>query len=180
MPSLRSGSASWPTSSLPPGRTGPCPTRAAQPARDLVRNGRLDRQDLDIVRGDWYTARQSARPCGVALSGDTNSDGCTDAVDLQAQLAAQGQATAAPAAPMALAALNLTFAVTSTADTPDAATRRRHLRRLAGLLHPARGDDRGRLLPGRRPHRVRPARYRAGPHPAHQPAAHHQLDATAP
>ena len=99
------------------------PTSAAQATREFVIDGRFNSQDLDAVRGDWY-ARLPGHACGMGVGSDANSDGCVDVVDLQAQLAAQGQATAAasaPTAPTAVAALNVTFVVNSTADTPDAA-----------------------------------------------------------
>lgn len=103
------------------------PTRAAGPARKLVGNGKINAQDLDAVRGDWYTAHETAAVCGRDRLGDANSDRCVDVVDLQAELAALGtlgtRSALVPSAsrPAALpATLNHTFVVTSTADTPDA------------------------------------------------------------
>jgi CSLREA domain-containing protein len=106
-------------------RTAPVPTwdatplRTPGPARDLLADGRLDRQDLDATRIGWDTARVTGSICGPAsrLTGDANGDGCVDVVDLQAELAAQGLSRPAAAAVTG----NLTFTVVSTADTPDAA-----------------------------------------------------------
>lgn len=99
------------------------PTRAASAVHKLVGRGKINAQDLDAVRGDWYTAHETGSVCGRDRLGDANADGCVDAVDLQAELAARGtRAVSASAAPQGTlpATLNHTFVVNSTSDTPDA------------------------------------------------------------
>ena len=106
-------------------RSAPVPAWDATPrsvpvaARDLLADGRVDRQDIDAARIGWDAARMAGAVCGSAgrLTGDANGDGCVDIVDVQAELAAQGSAR--PAA--ATATGNFTFTVVSAADTPDAA-----------------------------------------------------------
>ena len=105
------------------------PSGVAQPARDFVGNGRIDSQDLDTVRGDWYADRALGRSCGADIGSDANSDGCLDIVDLQAELAAQSTLTGpvsieplVAATPQAIGdPISHTFVVNSTADTADAA-----------------------------------------------------------
>ena len=102
-------------------------------------------------------SRINGSACGSALAGDANGDGCVDIVDLQATLAARGRlmtgasgtgANVATGVQPAAASVNgnFTFTVTSTADTPDAASapppgRRRYLRRRQWQVHPAGRDD---------------------------------------
>jgi CSLREA domain-containing protein len=103
------------------------PSRPAQSAKKFVGTGLINSQDLDAVRADWYMDRARGVSCGADLSSDANGDGCVDIVDMQAELAAQGSATAtslstAPAAPLAIGdPIAHTFVVNSPLDTPDAA-----------------------------------------------------------
>ncbi|HEY7024449.1 MAG TPA: putative Ig domain-containing protein, partial [Candidatus Limnocylindrales bacterium] len=104
-------------------------SRTAQPARKLAGPGRIDREDVDAVRGDWYSNHARGLVCGSGVGNkDANNDGCLDVVDLQTELAAQGASTAnsvstsPSAAPLAIGdPIVHTFVVNSTADTPDAA-----------------------------------------------------------
>jgi CSLREA domain-containing protein len=102
------------------------PTRAAGATRELVADGRINREDLDAARLGWDLGRLRGSACGTPLEGDANADGCIDIVDLQALLAAQGRRIAAvpgstaPAPNAAAVTGNFTFTVTSTADTVDA------------------------------------------------------------
>ena len=100
-------------------------SKAAQPARKLVGQGQIGREDVDAVRGAWYSDHARGLVCGAGPGNrDANNDGCVDVVDLQAELAAQSASTSsatsfaplAPGDPIAH-----TFVVNSTADTPDAA-----------------------------------------------------------
>ena len=94
------------------------PTHAAVPARGSIPHGRINRQDLDVIRESWLAARAQGRVCGNAVEGDANGDGCTDIVDVQALLAAQGHRTvdSVVATPG-----GKTYTVTSAADTADVA-----------------------------------------------------------
>lgn len=109
------------------------PSHGAEKPRELVRDGRFDRSDLDTARGEWGFARALGTICGSNLDGDANADGCVDIADVQVLDSVQGKAAStsgatAPDTPTAaagmaatLAATSLrTFTVTSTADTPDA------------------------------------------------------------
>ncbi|MEO8462674.1 MAG: Ig domain-containing protein, partial [Chloroflexota bacterium] len=113
------------------------PSKAPGRTRELLRNGRFDRSDLDTARGAWDSARATGTVCGSNLEGDANGDGCIDIADVQALNALKGQtattsdpsasALAALAAPSSLSAMDLfgaslrTWIVTSTADTADSA-----------------------------------------------------------
>jgi CSLREA domain-containing protein len=69
------------------------PLRAAGKTRDLVGDGTIGKQDLDIVRAGWEVARARGEMCGADIdtSADANGDGCVDIVDVQAVFAAKGQ-----------------------------------------------------------------------------------------
>ncbi|MEA2610029.1 MAG: hypothetical protein QOJ75_2272 [Chloroflexota bacterium] len=112
------------------------PSHGASKAKDLFRNGKYDRQDLDLARGAWDHARATGAVCGPNLEGDANGDGCVDIADVQTLNALQGEtatttglsalATTASAVMAASSASTLsaasvrTFTVTSALDTPDA------------------------------------------------------------
>jgi CSLREA domain-containing protein len=99
------------------------PRRSAGPTRDLLPDGRMDKQDLDATRIGWITSRLQGRVCGAAREGDANGDGCVDIVDVQAARAAQRvrlQPAGTNVVISAVAPGSYTFTVTSTADTPDA------------------------------------------------------------
>ncbi len=137
------------------------PARAAGPAGESVVDGVFNRQDLDTVRGAWQRARETGTVCGPARAGDANGDGCVDIVDVQAVLAVQGAATAAPAPAVTG---GLTFTVTSDADTADArpgdgvcADSRGYCTLRAAMMEAdyLRGDDRIEFnLPGSAPARI--------------------------
>ena len=88
--------------------------------------------DLDQVRYGWTTSHARNASCSGKPSGDINSDGCVDAVDLQATvaaLAAEGKTQVVvrgvhPTVKLHRNAITpipgRTFTVNSTADTPDA------------------------------------------------------------
>ncbi len=112
---------------LPTGRT--VPSRAAGPARELFRGGRIDRRDLDGVRAGWEAARERGSICGGDALEDVNQDGCVDITDVQSMLASSGDRTSSGGTssagtssdgPAATSAGRI-FTVVSAADTPDAA-----------------------------------------------------------
>jgi PKD repeat protein len=129
----------------PKGAARPAPGRPAGPTRDVYGRGVIGPDDLDLVRGTWYSARQGNASCVEAQinQADANGDGCLDVVDLQAVHADQATRTgdlveqsaagtpgidlrfmanlngAPPAEPQALDA-PMTFTVTNAGDTPDA------------------------------------------------------------
>jgi len=101
----------------------PRPLRAAGPVADALPDGRLNQRDLDLARAAWEEARARGRTCGARTPGDLNADGCTDSVDLQATLDAQGTRLSWKRT-VGIAADDETTrrqVVTSTGDTPDAA-----------------------------------------------------------
>ncbi|MBA2720922.1 MAG: hypothetical protein H0U52_17025 [Chloroflexi bacterium] len=107
--------------------------------REAHKDGKIDRQDLDIVRGAFISAQSRERACALDLAdsdGDVNGDGCVDIVDVQAIKAAEGRAVEAPAVIPSTTAIGgriavtsgtlagvplRTFVVTSDLDTADAA-----------------------------------------------------------
>lgn len=110
----------------------PTPTQPSLPTRELFRDGRVDKRDLDIAWAGWEDARLQGAACGAAgRSADANSDGCIDIVDVQAVQAAKshrsGASTIDPAAaaatPQAVAdpTTDRTLTVNSVSDTPDVA-----------------------------------------------------------
>ena len=122
------------------------PLRAASRARDLFADGVIGKLDLDAVRAGWEQAHSTGNACAaVDPAADANSDGCVDAVDLQALVATQGHLAVNGLATDALAArgtsrfetansanghaaptghvgaaAGLSFTVTSTQNTADA------------------------------------------------------------
>lgn len=120
------------------------PVRAPLGTRDLVADGRIHVTDVDVARASWEAAKSGDEACtALGQVNDSNGDGCTDIVDIQALVAAQGMPTvhglaidarlgptgrldpdlqATAATPRALASDTAqTWTVTSTADTADAA-----------------------------------------------------------
>lgn len=131
--------------------------RAASPASELLPDGRFNKRDLDAARAGWEAARLKGRVCRPAARADVNADGCSDIVDVQATLAAQGRYTGtgreakAALRPRIAAAGSHTFTVTSTADTADAlrgdgicadASSQCTLRAAIGEADYLQGDDR--------------------------------------
>jgi hypothetical protein len=100
----------------------PRPLRAAGPLVELLPDGRVDRRDVDVARAAWEEARATRRVCGPQTPADANGDGCTDAVDLQATLAAVGTRMQGELRRRRLAddPGTRTLTVTSPLDTPDA------------------------------------------------------------
>ena len=111
-------------------------TRQAAKVREAKKDGKIDRQDLDIVRGSWTSAHSANDTCTLQpddLAADVNDDGCLDIVDLQIIHASQGASVAATdlasdggiiraqTASITLAAATRTFVVTSPLDTADVA-----------------------------------------------------------
>jgi CSLREA domain-containing protein len=108
------------------------PRFPAQPARKLFGPGTtINRMDLDQVRYGWTTEHAQNASCSGAPAGDINADGCVDAVDFQATVAAlraDGNARAITTGhtPTVRRRNTITpipgrtFTVTSTADTTDA------------------------------------------------------------
>jgi CSLREA domain-containing protein len=99
------------------------PRRAAGPTRDLLPDGRIDKQDVDAARIGWIAARLDGRACGGVPEGDANGDGCVDIVDVQAVRSARRMQLMTAATVPAITAVapgDRTFTVTSAADTPDA------------------------------------------------------------
>ena len=150
-----------------PGRAGPSAHRPRhEDHADGPRPGPL-RLDDDAC------AEQRAAAASPPVT--STRDGCVDAVDLQATVAAlasEGKTQRGPrrvirrSASTASAITPIpgrTFTVNSTADTPDANRRRRRLRQLAGSLHASRRDPGSRLGRRRRPDRLQhPRRGRPG------------------
>ncbi|MDQ3127922.1 MAG: hypothetical protein M3Q66_05630, partial [Chloroflexota bacterium] len=115
------------------------PAKAPGKTREAHKDGKIDRQDLDIVRGAFISAQSRERVCALDLGdsgGDVNGDGCLDIVDVQAIKAAEGRALEAPAIVPGTSAIGgriavtsgllaaaplRTFVVTSDLDTADAA-----------------------------------------------------------
>ncbi|MEO8246780.1 MAG: PKD domain-containing protein [Chloroflexota bacterium] len=96
------------------------PNRGPAKVRELQRDGRFDKVDLDAARVAWDQTRELATTsgdvCGVAATSDPNGDGCSDIADVQTMLSVQGARTGAVAAAAAFV-----FTVNSNADTADAA-----------------------------------------------------------
>jgi len=129
----------------PGGSARPAPAGAGGPTRDVFGRGIISRDDLDLVRGAWYSTRHRGVSCVAdeLVGADANGDGCVDVVDLQAALADQGKRTlepsrdteltgagaidtrftasigGAPPEPSEAFDAPMTFIVTSNADTPD-------------------------------------------------------------
>jgi CSLREA domain-containing protein len=95
--------------------------------RETVRDGRVDRRDLDSALAAWLGATEAARCSSRIDRVDANGDGCLDVLDLQALVTAKGtridgvrsvrpsrvhRRAAGPAGVT-------TFTVNSAADTPD-------------------------------------------------------------
>ncbi len=109
------------------------PRFPAAPVHRLIGNGtKITRMDLDQVRYGWTTEQAQNASCTDRPAGDINADGCVDAVDLQATVAAlvaEGKSSAVgrgvhPTVKLHRNAITpipgRTFTVNSTADTPDA------------------------------------------------------------
>ncbi|MEJ7696273.1 MAG: hypothetical protein WKF78_06560 [Candidatus Limnocylindrales bacterium] len=76
----------------------PVATKKAVKVREAKRDGKIDRQDLDVVRAGWSHARTSGPVCGATVvPDDVNADGCVDIVDVQATRSLAGTSLAAPA-----------------------------------------------------------------------------------
>ncbi|MGI8534428.1 MAG: CSLREA domain-containing protein, partial [Candidatus Limnocylindrales bacterium] len=107
----------------------PDPVRAAGTVQELQPDGRFDKRDVDVARWAWEYARLKGTVCD-ASAGDANRDGCVDAVDVQATVAARSKSDqfTAPssdqftAPSLAAVIASTTYVVTSPTDTPDAAT----------------------------------------------------------
>lgn len=83
------------TLGAPAAKTRIAPTGPVHAARELLRDGRIDKRDLDTLRGSWELARERDVACRPGTVGDVNGDGCVDIIDVQAILAAQGESTTA-------------------------------------------------------------------------------------
>lgn len=100
--------------------------RQPRPVKELQRDGHFDDSDVDLARLAWSQAHEksgSSGPlCNTSRNIDPNSDGCVDIADVQAVLAAEGEATAIGTPESAGADLTAAsiFTVTSAADTSDA------------------------------------------------------------
>ncbi len=131
--SKKAGSSNFypaPTVSSVPSLT---PRFPAQPVHRLIGSGtKITRMDLDQVRYGWTTEHARNASCAGNPAGDINGDGCVDAVDLQATVAAlrvQGNSRAFEASSRPTVKLHRNaiatipgkiFTVNSTADTTDA------------------------------------------------------------
>src|SRR5262249_15217313 len=108
------------------------PRFAATPAHKLIGPGtKISRMDLDEVRYGWTTEHARNASCSRSPNGDINGDGCVDAVDFQAAVAAlrstgnaRAFSTTRPSVKLRPHAVTpipgRTFTVNSTADTADA------------------------------------------------------------
>jgi CSLREA domain-containing protein len=109
------------------------PRFAATPVHRLIGRGtKITRMDLDQVRYGWTTEQARNASCSGQPAGDINSDGCVDAVDLQATVAAlvaEGKSSAVDPGAKRTVKLHRnaitpipgrTFTVNSALDTPDA------------------------------------------------------------
>jgi CSLREA domain-containing protein len=104
----------------PPSTARPVPSRTVGTLRELERDGRVDRRDLDVARVEWESARLAGTTCRPAAL-DANADGCRDIVDLQVTLAAKGTSIESTGTQTQdIGIQSVTFLVNSPGDTPDA------------------------------------------------------------
>lgn len=73
------------------------PLRAARGLRSLYGSRRITKRDQDYARQAWELTRARNSVCDAGKASDPNDDGCSDIVDLQATLVAEGR-DAGPAA----------------------------------------------------------------------------------
>jgi CSLREA domain-containing protein len=100
------------------------PRGAADKTRELVPDGKFNRQDLDAARAAWLDVQATGDVCASGVHGDANQDGCVDIADVQRLNALLDEPPSddnAVRSTALLAAPLRTFVVTSALDTADAA-----------------------------------------------------------
>jgi CSLREA domain-containing protein len=97
------------------------PLRSADGVHSLTGAGAVSAADLDAARAAWTVTRSMGVACGTTAP-DSNGDGCSDAVDIQAIAAALRSSGVADHQAVARHDLpqGHTFTVNSSADTQDA------------------------------------------------------------